>query len=66
MTAFSFSDFYWESLATSCIRGKTKTSNSTKYNGRRVIMPYQAKFVHLFGDLLEVSHVVDRQEWIIH
>jgi hypothetical protein len=28
-------------------------------------MPYQGKFVHLFGDLLEISHVVDRQERII-
>jgi hypothetical protein len=29
-------------------------------------MPYQGKLVHLLGDLLEVSHVVDRQELIIH
>jgi hypothetical protein len=28
-------------------------------------MPYQGKFVYLFGDLLEISHVVDRQERII-
>jgi hypothetical protein len=28
-------------------------------------MPYQGKFVHLFGDLLEISHVVNRQEGII-
>jgi hypothetical protein len=47
-------------------KGKTKTSNSTKHNGRRAVMPYQGKFVHLFGDLLEVSHVVDRHERIIH
>jgi hypothetical protein len=29
-------------------------------------MPYQGKLVHLLGDLLEVSHVIDRQERIIH
>jgi hypothetical protein len=45
--------------------GTEKTSNSTKHNGRRAVMPYQGKFVHLFGDLLEISHVVDRQERII-
>jgi hypothetical protein len=28
-------------------------------------MPYQGKFVHLVGDLLKISHVVDRQERII-
>jgi hypothetical protein len=28
-------------------------------------MPYQGKFVHLLGDLLKISHVVDRQERII-
>jgi hypothetical protein len=28
-------------------------------------MPYQGKFVHLLGDLLEISHVVDREERII-
>jgi hypothetical protein len=28
-------------------------------------MPYQDKFVHLFGDLLEILHVVNRQERII-
>jgi hypothetical protein len=65
-TAFSFSDFHCESLAISCIRGRIKTSNSTKYNGRGVIMPYHDIVVHLLGDLLEVSHVADRQEWIIH
>jgi hypothetical protein len=47
-------------------RGKTKSGNSTTYNGRGVIMPYQGKFVHLLGDLLEVSYVVVRQERIIH
>jgi hypothetical protein len=52
-------------LATSCIRGTTKTSNSANHNGRREIMPYQGKFVHLLGDLLEVSHDVDHQERII-
>jgi hypothetical protein len=42
-------------------KGETEeTSNSTKHNGRRAVMPYQGKFVHLFGDLLEVSHVLDR------
>jgi hypothetical protein len=42
-------------------KGETKeTSNSTKHNGRRAVMPYQGKFVHLFGDLLEVSHVLNR------
>jgi hypothetical protein len=29
-------------------------------------MPYHGILVHLLGDLLEVLHVVDRQEWIIH
>jgi hypothetical protein len=29
-------------------------------------MPYQGKIVHLFGDLLEVSNVVVRQDQIIH
>jgi hypothetical protein len=52
-------------LATSCIREETKTSNSTKHNGRRAVMPYQGKFVHLFGDLLKISHVVDHRERII-
>jgi hypothetical protein len=28
-------------------------------------MPYQGKFVHLLGDLLEIPHVVDREERII-
>jgi hypothetical protein len=28
-------------------------------------MPYQGKFVHLLGDLLEISHVVNREERII-
>jgi hypothetical protein len=65
-TAFSFSDFHCERLATSCIRGRIKTSKSTKYNGRGVIMPYHGILVHLFGDLLEVSHVANCQEWIIH
>jgi hypothetical protein len=65
-TAFSFSDFYCESLIASCIRGKIKTSNSTTYNGRKVIVPYQGKIVHLFGNLLEVSDVVVRQDRIIH
>jgi hypothetical protein len=65
-TAFSFLDFCWESLATSCIRGKAKTSNSTTHNGRRVIVPHQGKFVHFLGDLLEVLYVVVCQERIIH
>jgi hypothetical protein len=65
LTAFSFSNFSWERLATSCIRGETKTSTSTKHNSRRAVMPYQDKFVHLFGDLLEILHVVNRQERII-
>jgi hypothetical protein len=46
--------------------GEIKTSNSIEFNGRRVILPYHGILVHLLGDLLEVSHVVDRQEWIIH
>jgi hypothetical protein len=29
-------------------------------------VPYQGKFVHFLGDLLEVSYVVVRQERIIH
>jgi hypothetical protein len=29
-------------------------------------MPYQGKFVHLFEDLLKISHVVAHQERIIH
>jgi hypothetical protein len=29
-------------------------------------MPYQGKFVHLLGDLLEVLHVVNCEERIIH
>jgi hypothetical protein len=29
-------------------------------------MPYQGKIVHLFGDLLEVSNVLVRQDRIIH
>jgi hypothetical protein len=29
-------------------------------------MPYQGKIVHLFGDFLEVSYVVVRQDRIIH
>jgi hypothetical protein len=29
-------------------------------------MPYHGILVHLLGDLLEVSHVADGQEWIIH
>jgi hypothetical protein len=28
-------------------------------------MPYQGKLVHLLGDLLEIQHVVNRQERII-
>jgi hypothetical protein len=28
-------------------------------------MPYQGKFVHLLGDLLEIWHVVDHQERIM-
>jgi hypothetical protein len=28
-------------------------------------MPYQGKLVHLLGDLLEIPHVVDREERII-
>jgi hypothetical protein len=28
-------------------------------------MPYQGKFVHLLGGLLEVPHVIDREEKII-
>jgi hypothetical protein len=36
------------------------------HNGRRVIAPYQGKFVHFLEDLLEVSYVVVRQERIIH
>jgi hypothetical protein len=53
-------------LATSYIRGKTKKiNNSTKHNGRRAVMPYQGKFVHLLGDLLEIPHVVSREERII-
>jgi hypothetical protein len=53
-------------LITSYIRGKIKTSNPTTYTGRGVIMPYQGKIVHIFGDLLEVSNVVVRQDRIIH
>jgi hypothetical protein len=66
MAAFKFLVFFCECLITSCIRGKIKTSNSTTYTGRRIIMPYQGKIVHLFGDLLEVSDVVVRQDRIIH
>jgi hypothetical protein len=66
MTAFSFSHFCCESLATSYIRGEIKTSNSIEYNGRRLILPYHGILVHLLGDLLEVSNVVDYWEWIIH
>jgi hypothetical protein len=29
-------------------------------------MPYHGILVHLLGDLLEITHVVDRQERIIH
>jgi hypothetical protein len=65
-TAFSFLVFFYECLITSCIRGKIKASNSTTYTGRRVIMPYQGKIVHLFGDFLEVSYVVVSQDRIIH
>jgi hypothetical protein len=65
-TAFSFLVFFCECLIPSCIRGMIKTSNSTTYTGRRIIMPYQGKIVHLFGDLLEVSDVVVRQDWIIY
>jgi hypothetical protein len=39
--------------------------NSTKHNGRTAVMPYQGKFVHLLADLLEIPHVVDREERII-
>jgi hypothetical protein len=42
-----------------------KTNNSTKHNCRRAVMPYQGKFVHLLGDLLEIPDVVDREERII-
>jgi hypothetical protein len=28
-------------------------------------MPYQGKLVHFLGDLLEIAHVVDREERII-
>jgi hypothetical protein len=50
---FQFLVFFCECLITSCIRGRIKTSNSTTYTGRRVIMSYQGKIVQLFGDLLE-------------
>jgi hypothetical protein len=63
---FSFSMFFCECLITSCIRGKIKTRNSTTYTGRRVIMSYHGKIVQLFGDLLEVSYVVVRQNRVIH
>jgi hypothetical protein len=42
-----------------------RRNNSTKHNGRRAVMHYQGKFVHLLGDLLEIPHVVDRDERII-
>jgi hypothetical protein len=66
MAAFSFSVFFCECLITSYIRGKINTSNLTTYMGRRVIMSYHGKIVQLFGDLLEVSYVVVRQNRVFY
>jgi hypothetical protein len=65
-TAFSFSVFFCECLITFCIRREIKTSNSTTYTARRVIMSYQGKIVQLFGGLLEGFYVVVPQHWIMH
>jgi hypothetical protein len=64
---FQFLGFFLGEFGHILNKGETEeTSNSTKHNGRRAVMPYQGKFLHLFGDLLEVSHVLDHQERIIH
>jgi hypothetical protein len=65
LDCFQLLGFFLEAFGHILYKGKTKTSNSTKHNVIRAVMPYQGKFVHLLGDLLEISHVVDRQERII-
>jgi hypothetical protein len=65
-TTFSFLVFFYECLITFCIRREIKTSNSTTYTDKRVLMSYQGRIVQLFVGLLEGFYVVVQQHWIIH
>jgi hypothetical protein len=66
MTAFNFSDFFYECVITFCIKGEIKTNNLTTYTSRRAIMSYHGKIVQLLVGLLEGLYVAGCQHWIIH
>jgi hypothetical protein len=63
----SASQIFLESIWPHLVQGGRlrRQNNLTKHNGRRAVVSYQGKPVHLLGDLPEIPHFVDREERII-